>query len=257
MRQVRRGAAFRTLRPVQWHPPARLVTLGASPRPRSTMPASADLLKELRIDRSAPPPARDANKRWVFIAIGAGLLAVDPRRVGRAGPRQGDGSGDRAGDVASAARTAAAPPRCSMRPVTSSRAAWRRCRRRSPARCARSRSRKACTSRPARSWRRSIRSTPTPNARSCPRRSAPRKARSACVQAQLKEAEANVVRLNGLVKQQLVAKAQYDQAVAERDALRAQLDTAQRNAQVARRSACASPTRASTTPSCARRSRAW
>lgn len=53
------------------------------------------------------------------------------------------------------------------------------------------------------------------------------------VQAQLREAEANVKRLGGLVQQQLVSKAQYDQAVAERDALRAQAMTAQRNAQVA------------------------
>ena len=53
------------------------------------------------------------------------------------------------------------------------------------------------------------------------------------VQAQLKEAEANASRLANLAKQQLVSKAQYDQAVAQRDALRAQLATAQRNAQVA------------------------
>ncbi|HEV8695501.1 MAG TPA: efflux RND transporter periplasmic adaptor subunit [Lysobacter sp.] len=55
----------------------------------------------------------------------------------------------------------------------------------------------------------------------------------AAVQAQLIEAEANAGRLSGLVKQQLVSKAQYDQAIAQRDALRAQLQTAQRNAQVA------------------------
>lgn len=55
----------------------------------------------------------------------------------------------------------------------------------------------------------------------------------ASVQAQLKEAEANASRLANLVKQQLVSRAQYDQAVASRDALRAQLATAQRNAQVA------------------------
>lgn len=55
----------------------------------------------------------------------------------------------------------------------------------------------------------------------------------ASVQAQLKEAEANAARLANLVKQQLVSRAQYDQAVASRDALRAQLATAQRNAQVA------------------------
>ena len=53
------------------------------------------------------------------------------------------------------------------------------------------------------------------------------------VQAQLKEAEANVVRLGALVGQKLVARAQYEQAIAQRDALRAQLTTAQRNAEVA------------------------
>lgn len=53
------------------------------------------------------------------------------------------------------------------------------------------------------------------------------------VQAQLHEAEANATRLGTLVQQQLVSRAQYDQAVAERDALRAQRVTAQRNARVA------------------------
>ena len=37
------------------------------------------------------------------------------------------------------------------------------------------------------------------------------------VQAQLREAEANATRLGSLVKQQLVAKSQYDQAIAQRD----------------------------------------
>ena len=53
------------------------------------------------------------------------------------------------------------------------------------------------------------------------------------VQAQLAEAEANARRLDALVGQQLVSKAQHDQAIANRDALRAQLDSARRNAQVA------------------------
>ena len=52
-------------------------------------------------------------------------------------------------------------------------------------------------------------------------------------QAQLVEAEANARRLSTLVSQQLVSKSQYDQAVAQRDSLRAQLITAQRNAKVA------------------------
>ena len=53
------------------------------------------------------------------------------------------------------------------------------------------------------------------------------------VSAQLREAEANAERLAPLVSQQLVSRAQYDQALAQRDALRAQLAVAQRNAQVA------------------------
>jgi RND family efflux transporter MFP subunit len=53
------------------------------------------------------------------------------------------------------------------------------------------------------------------------------------VQAQLREAEANASRLGKLVGQQLVSRAQYDQAIAQRDSLRAQLVTAQRNTQVA------------------------
>ncbi len=53
------------------------------------------------------------------------------------------------------------------------------------------------------------------------------------VQAQLHEAELDASRLDRLVSQQLVSKSQYDQSVAQRDALRAQLTTAQRNARVA------------------------
>lgn len=53
------------------------------------------------------------------------------------------------------------------------------------------------------------------------------------VQAQLTEAEANAQRLLSLVDQQLVSRAQYDQAVAQRDSLRAQLASTQRQVDVA------------------------
>jgi RND family efflux transporter MFP subunit len=53
------------------------------------------------------------------------------------------------------------------------------------------------------------------------------------VRAQLAEAESQARRLESLVGQQLVSRAQYEQAIATRDSLRAQLATAQRNAQVA------------------------
>lgn len=53
------------------------------------------------------------------------------------------------------------------------------------------------------------------------------------VEAQLKEAEANAGRLLSLVDQQLVSRAQYEQAVAQRDSLRAQLASTQRQIDVA------------------------
>ncbi|QDH71178.1 efflux RND transporter periplasmic adaptor subunit [Marilutibacter alkalisoli] len=53
------------------------------------------------------------------------------------------------------------------------------------------------------------------------------------IQAQLQEAEANARRLTTLVDQQLVSRSQHEQAIAQRDALRAQLETARRNAAVA------------------------
>lgn len=52
-------------------------------------------------------------------------------------------------------------------------------------------------------------------------------------QAQLIDAEANAKRLSALSGQQLVSKAQRDQAVAQRDSLRAQLATARNNARAA------------------------
>lgn len=55
------------------------------------------------------------------------------------------------------------------------------------------------------------------------------------VRAQLREANANVARLSQLVRQQLVSRAQYDQALAQRDALAAQLAVVERNTEVARR----------------------
>jgi RND family efflux transporter MFP subunit len=55
------------------------------------------------------------------------------------------------------------------------------------------------------------------------------------MQAQLTQAEADATRLHRLVGDQLVSRSQYDQSVASRDALRAQLLAAQRNVAVATR----------------------
>lgn len=59
------------------------------------------------------------------------------------------------------------------------------------------------------------------------------RAQVAGLQAQQRQAAAEASRLQALVGQQLVSRSQYDQAVAQRDSLRAQLDTAQRNVKVA------------------------
>lgn len=53
------------------------------------------------------------------------------------------------------------------------------------------------------------------------------------LQAQLRQAEADAQRMQQLVGRQLVSRAQYDQSVAQRDSLRAQLATARHNARVA------------------------
>ncbi|HTD27946.1 MAG TPA: efflux RND transporter periplasmic adaptor subunit [Xanthomonadaceae bacterium] len=53
------------------------------------------------------------------------------------------------------------------------------------------------------------------------------------IQAQLKSAEADAARYTELASRKLVSRSQLDQSVASRDALRAQLDAAQRNVQVA------------------------
>jgi len=53
------------------------------------------------------------------------------------------------------------------------------------------------------------------------------------IRAQLKRAETDATRLETLVSQQLVSRSQYDETVALRDALRAQLQNAERNVKVA------------------------
>jgi len=55
------------------------------------------------------------------------------------------------------------------------------------------------------------------------------------IQAQLRDASANAARLASLARQRLVSQADYSRAVAQRDALRAQLDAAQRSVGVAGR----------------------
>src|SRR5690606_30262628 len=59
-----------------WRSPPPAVTLGAVLRPGLHMTAQADLLKELRIDRSAPPPAPSRRGLWIALAIAAAVLLL-------------------------------------------------------------------------------------------------------------------------------------------------------------------------------------
>jgi RND family efflux transporter MFP subunit len=196
------------------------------------MPASADLLKELRIDRSAPPPVRDGNKRWVFIAIGAGLLAVILGAwvaLGR----------DKATEVETAQVTTVGGANGSSAATVLDATGYIVARRMATVSAKiTGKVREIKIEEGMHVEAGQVMATLDPIDADAERTLMSSQVGAAesqigMVQAQLKEAEANVVRLNGLVKQQLIAKAQFDQAVAERDALRAQLITSQRNARVA------------------------
>jgi RND family efflux transporter MFP subunit len=194
------------------------------------MNTSADLLKELRIDRSAPPPASSKRGLWLALAIGAGVLVVvlvGWLLFGRDHPVDvktaqvvaiGGGSGnasvlDATGYVV-ARRMATVSSKITgkvqevMIEEGQKVAAGDIMARLDPIDADAQRDLAASQLAAARS-------------------------EIGSVQAQLQEAEANATRMDSLVRQKLVSTSQYDQAIAQRDALRAQLVTAQRNSQVA------------------------
>jgi RND family efflux transporter MFP subunit len=194
------------------------------------MSSSADLLKELRIDRSAPPPASSRRGLWLALAIGAGVLVlalVGWALFGRDDAVQvktaqvvaiGGGSGnasvlDATGYVvARRMATVSAKITGKVQEVLIEEgqkvAAGDVMARLDPIDAEAQRSLAASQLAAARS-------------------------ETGSVQAQLNEAEANAERMSSLVRQKLVSTSLYDEAIAQRDALRAQLVTAQRNAQVA------------------------
>ncbi len=195
------------------------------------MNASADLLKELRIDRSAPPPAPPRRGLWIGLAVVAAvsllvlgawmLLGRDKPIEVRTAPVTAIGSGGTGANsvldatgyvVARRMATVSAKITGKVREVRIEEgqhvAAGEIMATLDPVDADAQRDLAAAQLAAARS-------------------------QAVGVQAQLREAEANATRLGSLVKQQLVSKSQYDQAIAARDALRAQLTTAQRNAQVA------------------------
>ena len=195
------------------------------------MNTSADLLKELRIDRKAPPPAPPSRRGlWITLGVVVALLALaaagwavlgreKPLEV-RTAPTVALGGGGAAASVLDASGYVVARRMATVSAKVTGKVqevlieegmrveAGQVLARLEPIDADADRALSQSQLQAARS-------------------------QTTGVQAQLVEAEANARRLSSLVAQQLVSKAQYDQAVAQRDLLRAQLQTSQRNERTA------------------------
>ncbi|MFC5579188.1 efflux RND transporter periplasmic adaptor subunit [Lysobacter niabensis] len=191
---------------------------------------NSDLLKELRIDRSAPPPAPSRTGLWIGLGIAGAIIVLaligwavfgrdDAIEVKTAQVTALDSAGGSASVLDATGYVVARRMATVSAKITG-------------------KVREVLIEEGQRVEAGQIMATLDPVDADAQRDLAASQVAAArsqigSVQAQLVEAEANAKRLEGLAKQQLVSKAQYDQAIAQRDALRAQLATAQRNAQVA------------------------
>jgi len=194
------------------------------------MNQAADLLKELRIDRGAPPPTSSRRRLWLALAIGAAVVVlaiagwalfgrddaveVQTAQVVAIGGGSGNASVLDATGYVVARRMATVSSKVTGKVL------------------------EVMIEEGQQVAAGDIMATLDPvdaNAQRALAASQVAAARSeiGSVQAQLNEAEANAVRMDRLVREKLVSTSQYDQAIAQRDALRAQLATAERNAQVA------------------------
>jgi len=198
------------------------------------MNTSADLLKELRIDRKAPPPEPTSRRGlWITLGVVVVLLALaaaawavlgreKPIEV-RTAPTVGLGTGGASASVLDASGYVVARRMATVSAKITGKV------------------REVLIEEGMKVEAGQVMATLDPvdaDANRALSQAQVEAARSqvANVQAQLTEAEANARRLASLVQQQLVARSQYDQAVATRDALRAQMQAAQRNITVASRS---------------------
>ncbi|MCD7098011.1 efflux RND transporter periplasmic adaptor subunit [Stenotrophomonas sp. MMGLT7] len=196
------------------------------------MNASADLLKELRIDRKAPPsePPPGRRRGWIVAIVIAVLLAL----AGLAFALLGRG---RAPEVHTAPVVAIAPGGSSSSVLDASGYVVARRMATVSAKIT-GKVREVMIEEGMRVEEGQVMATLDPIDADAQRQLAASQLEAARSQvdnmrAQLTQAEAEAGRLQALVAQQLVSRSQYDQAVAQRDALRAQLQSAQRNVRVA------------------------
>ena len=193
------------------------------------MNASAELLKELRIERNAPPPPSSSNAKWwvwglialaVMAAAGWFLATRESAIEVRTAPVLAIGGTSASASVLDASGYIVARRMATVSAKITGKV------------------REVLIEEGMRVQEGQVMATLDPvdadaqfalaNAQLSAARSS-----VASVQAQLTQAEAEAVRLTELVERGLVSRSQFDAAVAQRDALRAQRVTAQRNVQVA------------------------
>ena len=193
------------------------------------MNASAELLKELRIERNAPPPPSSSNAKWwvwglialaVMAAVGWFLATRESAIEVRTAPVLAIGGTSASASVLDASGYIVARRMATVSAKITGKV------------------REVLIEEGMRVEEGQVMATLDPVdadaqfALASAQLSAARSA-VASVQAQLTQAEAEAVRLTELVERGLVSRSQFDAAVAQRDALRAQRVTAQRNVQVA------------------------
>ena len=197
------------------------------------MNASAELLKELRIDRSAPPPRGPApSRRWLWIVIGLVLALL---LVLAAGALLGGKKPVTVQTAPVVAMNQAGAGNSSVLDASGYVVARRMA---TVSAKITGKVREVMIEEGMRVEEGQVMATLDPidaNAQRSLNAAQLDAARSQSegLQAQLRQAEAEAGRLQSLVGQQLVSRSQYDQAVAARDSLRAQLATSRHNAKVA------------------------